>query len=353
MRWPFDNGLLFLSALLFAIGLVALFSATGGGNYFYQQLMWGGIGFLAMAALAWMPLPAIEWVSPAAFAAGVLALIAVFFFGVEVNNARRWIDIGLRVQPSEAMKILVPLALAFYYARLPQIRWFHHFGAAAILALPTILVLREPDLGTAVMIGATGAAVIFFAGLAWGWIVGGFTLALFALPLLWRFVLKPYQRARIETLFDPAADPLGAGYHTIQAEIAVGSGGVWGKGFMSGTQAQLGFLPERHTDFIFAVFAEEFGLVGALALLVCAALLTWRILAIAGANRSLFGKLALGGLAASFIFTTTVNLGMVSGLLPVVGMPLPLVSYGGTALVAQFAAFGVAHAAARRPPTPR
>ena len=347
-----DKALLALVAGLFAVGLVALYSA-GGEERFWRQLWRGLAGIGVMMAISYLPPRGQRVAAIVFFAAAVVALLAVLVFGIKINNARRWLSVGdYNVQPSEFMKIALPLGLAFLYALTTKAGITGGGGRHILFLLITAaiagLVAMQPDLGTAVILAGTGAATVFFGGIGWRWIAALMTAAVLSLPLAWKFVLKEYQKTRIETLFDPYQDALGSGYHTIQSQIAIGSGGVWGKGFLAGTQAQLGFLPERHTDFIFAVYAEEFGLAGAALLVALAVLLCLRCLRIAGRAPDLFGRLAVAGIAAGFFLTFGVNLCMVSGLLPVVGMPLPLVSYGGTSLLTTFAGFGIVLAVARR-----
>ena len=345
---PPDALLAVLVVGLFALGLTALYSA-GGEARFWTQLWRGLAGVGLMIALGFAPLGWLRRATPLLFLFGLLALLAVALFGVKINNARRWLNVGVLLQPSELMKIILPMSIAYCYHRFPALSWPHYLLAAALIFLPVSLVAAQPDLGTALMAAAAGLMAIFFSGIGWRWLTAG-GLAAPALGLAaWLFLLKDYQKKRVLTLFDPAQDPLGAGYHTIQSEIAIGSGGVWGKGFLSGTQAQFGFLPERHTDFIFAVFAEEFGLAGGALMLSLAVLIVWRGLQIAGRSESRFGFVAASGIAAIFFLTFAVNLAMVSGLLPVVGMPLPLVSYGGTALLAAFAGFGLILSVSRQP----
>lgn len=340
-----DYLLLVLIVGLFGVGLAALYSA-GGEDRFWTQVLRGGGGLLIMLMLASTPLRWLKHSAVAVFVVVLLMLIGVLVAGVKINNARRWLYLGFYVQPSELMKILLPVGLAYGYALLPTIRWWHHLIALLLVMIPVLLVLKQPDFGTASLIIIAGVATVFFAGIGWGWIAAAVAGGLAALPLLWN-TLKPYQQKRVLTMLDPYQDPLGAGYHTIQSQIAVGSGGIWGKGYLEGTQAQLGFLPERHTDFIFAVYAEEFGLVGSAVLLALAVLITWRCLHIAGRARDRFSHLAVAGICAVFFCTFMINISMVSGLLPVVGMPLPLVSYGGTALLATFIGFGFILSAAR------
>ena len=345
-RLRLDWFLLLALLALFAMGLTALYSA-GGEARFWVQLARGGAGIALMLMLALMPPHWLKHTATAACIAVLLMLVAVLLAGVKINNARRWLYFGFYIQPSELMKILLPVGLAYGYALLPRVRWWHHFVALGVAAVPVLLVLKQPDFGTATLIMVAGVTTIFFAGINWGWVAAAAVAAPTTIFLSWDILLKPYQQKRILTMLDPYEDPLGAGYHTIQSQIAVGSGGIWGKGYLNGTQAQLGFLPERHTDFIFAVYAEEFGFVGAAAMLALGVLVTWRCLHIAGRAVDRFGYLAVAGIASVFFFTFVVNISMVSGLLPVVGMPLPLISYGGTALLATFAGFGIVLAIAR------
>jgi rod shape determining protein RodA len=263
-------------------------------------------------------------------------------FGIVVNGSRRWLNLGVaRFQPSELMKIALPLMLAWYFQKFEGRVRFHDFVFAAILiVVPVYLIKRQPDLGTALLIAASGFYVLFLAGLSWKIIVGLFALGAAVGPMVWTH-LHDYQRERIFTFLDPSRDPLGAGYHSTQASIALGSGGIVGKGWLNGTQTHLDFLPERHTDFIFAVFGEEFGLIGAAVLLVLYLLLITRAMVITANASTLFARLLSGAITLMFFTYAFVNMAMVSGLLPVVGVPLPLVSYGGTALISLFIGLGI------------
>ncbi len=263
-------------------------------------------------------------------------------FGDVANGARRWLHVGVtRFQPSEMMKLALPLMLAWYFHKHETSLKLRNFGVAAILLIiPLALIAHQPDLGTAALVGAAGFYVIFFAGLSWRVLGALFGLGLAALPIAWGF-LHGYQRRRVLTLLDPSTDPLGAGYHIIQSTIAVGSGGVWGKGWLNGTQAHLEFIPERHTDFIFAVFSEEFGLIGNIVLIVLYSLLVARGLVIAANAATVFARLVAGAISLMFFTYAFVNMGMVSGILPVVGVPLPFLSYGGTALLTLFIGAGI------------
>ncbi len=331
----FDPTLVIALGLLAAMSLVTMFSAA----YDFPGRFDGHLRNLLIAfALLWVaanvPPSWMMRVAVPLFLAGVALLIAVALFGDISKGARRWLNLGFgRVQPSELMKIATPLMLAWYFQRREGgVRWFDFVIAGVLLAVPVLLIARQPDLGTAVLVFAAGSAVIFLAGLNWRVIALLLGAAAAAAPLLWS-LMHDYQRQRVLTLLDPSSDPLGKGFHIIQSTIAVGSGGIWGKGWMEGTQAHLEFIPERTTDFIFAVFSEEFGLVGNICLLLVYLLLISRGLVIAAQASSVFTRLLAGAITLIFFVYAFVNMGMVSGILPVVGVPLPLMSYGGTAMV--------------------
>ncbi len=275
------------------------------------------------------------------YALAIVMLAGVALFGTTVNGSRRWLNLGVaRFQPSELMKIALPLLLAWYFQKFEgRIGWKDFVLAAVLIAVPVWLIKRQPDLGTALLIGASGFYVLYLAGLSWKIIVGLGVLGAGAAPLIWPY-LHDYQRERILTFIDPSRDPLGAGYHSTQASIALGSGGVVGKGWLNGTQAHLDFLPERHTDFIFAVFGEEFGLIGAAVLLVLYLLLIGRGMMITANASTMFARLMAGAVTLMFFTSAFVNMAMVSGVIPVVGVPLPLVSYGGTALISLYIGLG-------------
>jgi rod shape determining protein RodA len=273
---------------------------------------------------------------------GVLLLVTVALFGEVSHGARRWLDFGVtRIQPSEFMKIAVPLALAWYFDRHEKTLGLANYAVAVVmLMVPVALILKQPDLGTAVLITASGFFVLFLAGLSWRVIVGLGVAVAAALPFVWS-VLHDYQKQRILTLIDPSQDPLGAGYHTIQSMIAVGSGGWFGKGWLNGSQTHLDFIPERTTDFVFAVFAEEFGLLGCVLLLGLYLAALSRCMLITANAPTMFTRLLCGAITLTFFTYTFVNMGMVSGILPVVGVPLPFISYGGTALASICLGFGI------------
>ncbi|HEX9397381.1 MAG TPA: rod shape-determining protein RodA [Burkholderiales bacterium] len=338
-----DSTLLILILLLSMLGLAALFSATyESPARVLNQLANLGAALVAMWLVAQIPPRTLMRFAVPAYVIGLALLLAVAIAGDVANGARRWLHVGVtRFQPAEVMKLALPLMLAWYFHRNESTLRLRHFAVAALLlVVPVAFIVRQPDLGTAALVAATGFGVIFFAGLSWRVLgaLGGLGLA--ALPLVWGF-LHDYQRRRILTLLDPTTDPLGAGYHIIQSTIAVGSGGAWGKGWLNGTQAHLEFIPERHTDFIFAVYSEEFGLIGNLVLLTLYSLLIARGLVIAANAATVFGRLMAASISLMFFTYAFVNMGMVSGILPVVGVPLPFLSYGGTALLTLFIAVGI------------
>jgi len=338
-----DGTLLALSLALVALGLATLFSAS------YEQparVAAQAANLLVALAAMWMaaripPQTLMRFAVPA-YLIGIALLIAVALAGDVVNGARRWLHVGVaRFQPSEMMKLALPLMLAWYFHKNEATLRMRDFAVAALLlALPVLLIARQPDLGTAVLVAAAGCYVLFFAGIGWKVIAALGVLGLASLFPLWG-LLHDYQRRRILTLIDPAQDPLGAGYHTIQSTIAVGSGGITGKGWLHGTQTHLEFIPERHTDFIFAVFSEEFGLIGNLILLTLYTLLIARGLMIAANAATFFARLLASTITLMFFTYAFVNMGMVAGILPVVGVPLPFVSYGGTALLTLFIGIGI------------
>jgi rod shape determining protein RodA len=338
-----DKHLLAAVLALLLVGMITLYSASGESfARVAGQLGNVAIALLVMWLAANIPPHYLQRLALPVYAIGFLLLIGVAIFGDIVNGARRWLDIGVtRIQPSELMKIAVPMALAWYFDRYEAVLKLRDFVIAAImLALPVTLVLYQPDLGTSLLITAAGFFVIFLAGLSWKIIASLAIASIAALPLLWP-LLHDYQRQRILTLLDPGQDPLGAGYHTIQATIALGSGGFFGKGWLNGTQAHLDFLPERSTDFIFAVFSEEFGLFGNLVLVTLFLFVIGRGMFISFNASTLFTRLLAGTITLTFFTYVFVNMGMVCGVLPVVGVPLPLVSYGGTSLVSILFGIGI------------
>ena len=338
-----DGPLFGLSLALVVIGFATLFSASyESPGRVTAQAVNISVAFAAMWIVAQIPPQTLMRFAVPAYILGIALLIAVALAGDVVNGARRWLHVGVtRFQPSEMMKLALPMMLAWYFHKNEAMLRMRDFGVAALLlVVPVLLIARQPDLGTAVLVGAVGFYVIFFAGIGWKVLAALAILGLASLAPLWS-LLHDYQRRRILTLIDPTQDPLGAGYHIIQSTIAVGSGGITGKGWLHGTQTHLEFIPERHTDFIFAVFSEEFGLLGNLALLTLYALLIARGLMIAANAATHFARLLAAANTLMFYTYAFVHMGMVSGILPVVGVPLPFISYGGTALLTLFIGIGI------------
>lgn len=336
---PLVLGLLVIAA----VGLLVLYSASGASmDTVVQQCVRLGVGFGLMLVIAQIPPRNLRLWTPWFYLLGIGLLVWVAAAGAVGQGAQRWIDLGfMRFQPSEAMKIAVPMMVAWFIADrgLPP-SLLRAVIALALVMVPAAMIARQPDLGTAVLVVAAGLFALFLAGLRWRWILGTGALAAGVAPLIWHF-MHEYQRQRVLTFLNPELDPLGAGYHIIQSKIAVGSGGLYGKGWLNGTQSHLDFLPERSTDFVFAVFGEEFGLFGAVLLILVYLLVIGRCLLIAAQAQDTFGRLLAGSLALMVFVYVFVNIGMVTGLLPVVGIPLPLVSYGGTSMVTLLAAFGI------------
>ena len=338
-----DGILLTLVLLLLGIGLAVVASASGQSPARISgHLVNIGLALSLMVVMANVPPHLLAKVGPPLFAAGLVMLIGVALFGEIRNGSRRWLNLGfISFQPSELLKLALPLMMAWYFQRNEGVLRARHFlVGAALLLVPTLLILRQPDLGTALMIGASGFYLLFFAGLPWKVILGGGALGAASLPVVWG-LMHDYQQRRVLTLLDPTSDPLGAGYHIIQSTIAIGSGGMFGKGWMEGTQNQLDFIPERTTDFIFAVFGEEFGYVGVILLVGLYLAIVARGLVIAARAPTLFGRLMAATLSLNLFTYVFVNMGMVSGILPVVGVPLPLMSYGGTALITLLLGVGI------------
>ncbi|AFU98616.1 rod shape-determining protein RodA [Simiduia agarivorans] len=339
-----DLPLLVLLLALAAFGLTVLYSAAGSElHYVKRQSVFFVMGFIGMFIVAQIPLAMMQRWAPWVYAGGVLLLILVLLVGSGAKGAQRWLGVGgFRFQPSEILKLAVPVLLAGYLARRILPPGFKHvIWSLVLIGLPTVLILKQPDLGTSLLIAQSGLVVLFFAGLSWRYIIGALLLALSAVYPMWQFVMHPYQKQRVLTLLNPEADKLGAGWNIIQSKTAIGSGGLEGKGWLEGTQSHLNFLPESHTDFIIAVLAEEFGLVGVMLLMALYLLLLMRGFYIALRAQDSFGRLLAGALTFTLFVYVFVNMGMVSGLLPVVGVPLPLVSHGGTSLLTLMAGFGV------------
>ena len=337
-----DGPLLVGLLLICGLGLFVLYSAVGESNrLLMNQVVRLGAAFVAMLIVAQLPPGFLRRWTPWGYMLGLVLLVLVLFKGEVGQGARRWLDIGIRFQPSEAMKLGVPMMAAwFLHDRQIPPKVGHIAIIAVMIVVPTILIARQPDLGTSLLIAASGIIVIVLAGMSFRLIVG---LGIAAIPgalVLWNF-MKDYQKQRVLTLLDPDSDPLGAGYNIIQSKIAIGSGGTFRKGWTNGSQAQLEFLPERDTDFIFAVLGEEFGLLGALTLLVLYMFVIGRGLYIAVQAHDTYSRLLAGSISLTFMVYVFVNTAMVTGLVPVVGVPLPLVSFGGTSMVTLMAGFGI------------
>ncbi|NKC12314.1 MAG: rod shape-determining protein RodA [Gammaproteobacteria bacterium] len=336
---PLILGLLALSA----IGLLVLYSAGGQStDLLSRQAVRLGMAFVIMFVVAQIAPVQYRYWAPWLYGSGLVLLVLVLVAGDAGGGAARWLNLGpVRFQPSELLKVTVPMMVAYYLAERALPPTLGRIALALVVALlPTWLIARQPDLGTALLVASSGLFVLFLAGITWRLLALAATAAIAAAPVLWHF-MHDYQRKRVITFLDPEKDPLNAGYHIIQSKIAIGSGGVYGKGLFNGTQSQLEFLPERSTDFIFAVLSEEFGFTGVVILLMVYAFVILRGLYLALAAQETFARLLGGGVVLTFFMYVFVNIGMVSGLLPVVGVPLPLVSYGGTSMVTIMAAFGL------------
>lgn len=344
-RLNIDLTMVFLLLLLCAGGLFILYSASGQNmGMVYRQMTYFGLGFFLMIVIAQVDPRWFQMAAPWVYVAGVVALVLVLLIGVGAKGAQRWLSVFgfFRFQPSEMMKLITPMMVAWYLSsRLLPPRLNVIVVVLILVFLPALLIFKQPDLGTALLIAAAGLLVLLFAGLSSKWIAIAIVAVLAVAPIMWYGVMHDYQKQRVLTFLDPESDPLGSGWNIIQSKTAIGSGGVEGKGWMQGTQSQLEFLPERHTDFIIAVYAEEQGLIGVLILLMLYMLIVMRGIYMASRGRDTFARLFAGALIVTFFIYVFVNIGMVSGILPVVGVPLPLISYGGTSIVTLMAAFGV------------
>ncbi|WP_269901216.1 rod shape-determining protein RodA [Paenalcaligenes faecalis] len=353
LDWP----LLILLALMALLGLTVMHSAVGGTDWrFAEQSKHFVVAFFVMWAIAIIPPPWIMRAAPYVYALAVVLLLGVEFFGETSKGATRWLNLGFtRIQPSEMLKITAPIMLAWYFHKRQntELRFIDFVVALLLLAIPFALIVRQPDLGTGLLVLTAGFFVMYFAGLSFKLLVPATVILLLGLGFILYYedmlcepgfdwvILREYQKHRVCTLLNPGLDPLGKGFHTIQSMIAVGSGGIYGKGYMLGTQSRLDFIPERTTDFIFAVFAEEFGLYGGIMLLVLYSLIILRGLAIAVQAKTQYSRLVAGSMAMMLFTYVFVNVGMVTGVLPVVGVPLPFMSYGGTALLTLGVACGM------------
>ena len=337
---PLTIGIMLLSTM----GMVVLYSAGDQSvELLNRQMVRLFLAFIVMLAVAQINPNTLKFWAPWIFGIGLLMLVAVLVLGEVGKGAQRWLNLGLfRFQPSELMKIAVPIMTAWYLSEAPlPPRGIRLIVATIAVIVPTLLIAKQPDLGTALLIASSGFFVLLLAGLRWKVIISVLVLMAASAPVFWNYLLHDYQRQRILTFINPETDPLGSGYHIIQSTIAIGSGGLYGKGWLNGTQSHLDFLPERSTDFVFAVFSEEFGFLGTLLLLAIYIAIISRGIIIAVNAQDTFCRLVAGSLTLTFFVYVFVNIGMVSGILPVVGLPLPLISYGGTSMVTIMAAFGI------------
>ena len=343
-RHHIDLPLLFGLFAALCFSLFVLYSASGQElDMLLRQITRTGAAFLLMIVVAQIPPRLYAKASIYLYIVGLILLILVELFGDISKGAQRWLNLGfIRIQPSEIFKVVMPLCVATFLSKtsIPP-KFITTIGAFIIVGMPTVLILLQPDLGTASLVAVAGCIGIFIAGLSWWWIIIGAGAGAAALPVMWNFVLHDYQKQRVLTLIDPSSDPLGAGYHIIQSKIAIGSGGLYGKGWLKGSQSQLDFLPEPHTDFIFAVLSEETGLIGFIVLMSLYCFIIGRCVLITLNTKDNFERILCGSFTFTFMFYIFVNIGMVSGILPVVGVPLPLISYGGTAMITLTICFGM------------
>lgn len=343
-RHHIDLPLLFGLFAALCFSLFVLYSASGQElDMLLRQITRTGAAFLLMILVAQIPPRLYAKASIYLYIVGLILLILVELFGDISKGAQRWLNLGfIRIQPSEIFKVVMPLCVATFLSKtsIPP-KFITTIGAFIIVGMPTVLILLQPDLGTASLVAVAGCIGIFIAGLSWWWIIIGAGAGAAALPVMWNFVLHDYQKQRVLTLIDPSSDPLGAGYHIIQSKIAIGSGGLYGKGWLQGSQSQLDFLPEPHTDFIFAVLSEETGLIGFIVLMSLYCFIIGRCVLITLNTKDNFERILCGSFTFTFMFYIFVNIGMVSGILPVVGVPLPLISYGGTAMITLTICFGM------------
>jgi len=330
--------------VLVVVGILVLYSASEQDDKLVeQQLIRLAIAFVVMFVIAQLSPDTLRHWSPWLFIVGFIMLIAVLVLGEVGKGAQRWLNLGFfTFQPSELMKLALPMLLAWYLSETQLPPKLKQVSVVLLMILvPTFLVARQPDLGTSLLLASSGIFVLFLAGLRWFYIIISFILLIPASLILWFYGMHDYQRTRVLTFLNPESDPLGSGYHIIQSSIAIGSGGLYGKGWLNGTQSHLDFLPERKTDFIFSAFSEEFGLIGAIILLLIYGIIIARGLIIAAQAQDTFSRLLAGSITITFFIYVFINIGMVSGLLPVVGIPLPLVSFGGTSMVTLCAGFGI------------
>jgi rod shape determining protein RodA len=337
-----DKAIVFILLALGAINLLVQYSASDRNiAYLINDGIYLLISFVVLFIIGNLNPNHLKSMAIPIYILSIILLISVIFFGVSVNGAKRWLNIGIRIQPSELSKLAVPLMLTYYFSLKNQgITWLNYIAAFILLLIPFILIAKQPDLGTGILVLTSGCFVLFFAGISWRMIIAVICLFLFSTPIIWHF-LHDYQRSRIFTLINPQSDPLGKGYHIIQGMIAIGSGGLWGKGYLHGTQTHLNFIPEKNTDFVITVLSEEFGYIGVCVILMLYIMLIFRCLNIAFSAEDIFSRVLAASITMSFMLYILINMGMVAGIFPVVGVPLPLISYGGTATIVLMAGFGI------------
>lgn len=338
----FDYILILTLLVLFAVNIFIQFSANDQNmNRMYNDAAYLAISFVLMLIVASIDIGKIRSMAIPLYIISLILIALVLVIGVRVNGARRWLNLGIRIQPSELCKLAVPLMVAYVLSTKANVLKYKDYLLGFILILiPFLIVAKQPDLGTGILIFSAGFFVLFFAGLPWKIIIGSVITVIASSPLIWH-LLKDYQKHRILTLIDPQSDPLGKGYHIIQGIIAIGSGGLWGKGYLHGSQVHLNFIPEKHTDFVVTVLAEEFGYAGIVAILMLYLIIAMRGLRITRLAAGRFSQTLAGSITLSFILYVLINMGMVSGIFPVVGVPLPLISYGGTATIVIMIGFGI------------
>ena len=327
--------------ILIGYGLFVLYSA-GGWGLVKKQMIRLALGFVVMLMLAQLKPEKLAGITPWLYVITIILLVSVYFFGYESKGAKRWLQLGIRFQPSELAKLTIPLILAWYFRfRVLPPDFKSIISCLVLLLIPVVLIQNQPDLGTSILVAVSGLFVLFLAGISWKYFLGGIISIAALAPIAWSFILKDYQKRRVLTFLNPESDTLGSSWNIIQSKIAIGSGGLFGKGWQNGTQTQLDFLPEHSTDFILSVLSEEFGLVGVMILLAIYLAIIFRGLLIAFRAKDTFNRLFAGALSLTFFLYLFINAGMISGLLPVVGVPLPLVSYGGTSIITLMASFGM------------
>lgn len=339
----FDYLLIGLILILFVCNIFIQYSANDQiMNRMYNDGFYLGVSFIIMLSVASININRIRSMAIPLYIVSIILIVLVLVMGVRVNGAKRWLNLGVRIQPSELCKLSVPLLVAYVLSMKDHIITYKDYIVGfVIIAVPFLLIAKQPDLGTGILVFSAGFFVLFFAGLPWKVIWGSLISLIAASPLVWEFLLKDYQKHRILTLIDPQSDPLGKGYHIIQGIIAIGAGGIFGRGYLHGTQVHLNFIPEKHTDFVITVIAEEFGYIGVISLLSIYLLIALRCLRIMRLAEGLFAKTLAGSITLSFMLYVFINMGMVGGIFPVVGVPLPLMSYGGTATIVLMIGFGI------------